>query len=67
MLDGSARNDELHTIEEVATRLRVGKRTVERFVAEGRIRSVKVGRRRFVRDAEVDRFLRDAERRGRVA
>lgn len=58
---------ELLTVAEVAERLRLGKRTVERFVATGEIPSVKVGRRRLVYLESVERFLRDAERRGRVA
>lgn len=55
------------TVQEVADRLRVGKRTVERWVAEGEMRSVKLGRRRFIMANELERFLRMAERRGRVA
>lgn len=58
---------ELLTIGEAADRLRIGKRTVERFVSEGEIASVKVGRRRFIPIDELDRFLRRAEKRGRVA
>lgn len=58
---------ELLTISEAADRLRIGKRTVERFVSEGEIASVKVGRRRFIPADELDRFLRRAEKRGRVA
>lgn len=55
------------TIAEVAERLRIGKRTVERYVATGDIRSVKIGRRRFVLADELERYIRTAERRGRVA
>lgn len=58
---------ELLTIDEVADRLRVGKRTVERFVATGEIPSVKVGRRRLVPQTELERYVRQAQRRGRVA
>jgi excisionase family DNA binding protein len=58
---------ELLTIAEVAERLRIGKRTVERFVAEGEIASVKVGRRRFVAETELERYVRLASKRGRVA
>jgi excisionase family DNA binding protein len=58
---------ELLTIDEVADRLRVGKRSVERWVAEGEIASVKIGRRRLVAETELERFLRLAQKRGRVA
>jgi excisionase family DNA binding protein len=57
----------LLTIDEVAERLRVGKRTVERWVAEGEIASVKMGRRRLVQETELERYLRLAQKRGRVA
>jgi excisionase family DNA binding protein len=57
----------LLTIDEVAERLRIGKRTVERFVAHGEIASVKVGRRRFVHETELERYVRLAQKRGRVA
>jgi excisionase family DNA binding protein len=55
------------TIDEVADRLRLGKRTVERFLAEGQIASVKMGRRRLVPENELERYVRLAQKRGRVA
>jgi excisionase family DNA binding protein len=55
------------TIDEVAERLRVGKRTVERWVAEGEIASVKMGRRRLVQETDLERYVRLAQKRGRVA
>lgn len=58
---------ELLTIDEVAERLRLGRRTVERYIARGDIRSAKAGRRRLVSIDELDRFVKAAERRGRVA
>lgn len=58
---------DLLTIQEAADYLRIGKRTVERFVALGDIGSVKVGRRRLIQASELDRYLRLAQRRGRVA
>lgn len=57
----------LLTIPEVAERMRVGRRTVERLVAAGEIRSVLIRRRRFVQETELERYVRLAERRGRVA
>jgi excisionase family DNA binding protein len=58
---------ELLTVQETADRLRLGKRTVERLISRGEIRSVLLGRRRLVAEDEVERVLRLAERRGRVA
>jgi excisionase family DNA binding protein len=58
---------ELWTIEETAEKLRIGRRTVERLLATGQMRSMKVGRRRLIAASEVDRLLRLAERRGRMA
>lgn len=58
---------ELLTIDEVAERLRVGKRTVERFLADGDLASVKIGRRRLIPAPELERYVRIAQRRGRVA
>jgi excisionase family DNA binding protein len=58
---------ELYTLKEVADRLRSGKRTVERLIASGELRSVKVGRRRLVPDEALEQFVKSAMRRGRVA
>jgi excisionase family DNA binding protein len=55
---------ELLTLEEVADRLRVSRRTVERLVAAGRVRTVKIGRRRLVTEKEIEAFI--AASRGRV-
>lgn len=58
---------ELLTVPEVAERMRVGRRTVERLIAAGDLRSVLIRRRRFVQETELERYVRLAERRGRVA
>lgn len=57
----------LLTLEEVADRLRCGKRTVEREISVGNMKSVKVRGRRLVAEAELDRYVRLAERRGRMS
>lgn len=54
---------ELLTIAEVAQRLRVSRRTVERLMAAGRIRSVGVGRRRLVTSRELDAYVAACEHR----
>lgn len=54
---------ELFTVDEVAEKLRVSRRTVERLVAAGRIRVVRVGRRTLVTDRELEAYI--ASLRGR--
>lgn len=58
---------ELWTPTQVAAALAVSRRTVERFIASGKLRSAKVGGQRRVARSEVERYLREAEHRGRVA
>jgi excisionase family DNA binding protein len=58
---------ELLTVERAAIVMSVGKRTVERLIANGELRSVKIGRRRLVPEDAVVQYIRLAERRGRVA
>ncbi|MEM8556790.1 MAG: helix-turn-helix domain-containing protein [Bacteroidota bacterium] len=51
--------DQLLTVEQVADRLQVGKRTVERIVSGGKLRPLWIeGQRRFT-TAAVDAYLRD--------
>lgn len=57
---------EQYTVNEAAERLRVSRRTVYRLVAENRLRLTKVRGSSFVTRAEIERYLRLAER-GRVA
>ena len=47
----------LHTLTEAADYLRVSRRTVEREVAAGRIRVVKIGRRTLVTERELEAYL----------
>jgi excisionase family DNA binding protein len=55
------------TLVEVADRLRVGKRTVERLIAEGELESSKIRGRRLIPASALERYARRAEKRGRVA
>jgi excisionase family DNA binding protein len=60
-------DDNLLDIEETARYLGdVSPRTVHRLVARGQLRKVKIGGSTRFRRTELDRYLRDAERR-RVA
>lgn len=58
---------DLLTVDEVADRLRLGRRTVERMIATGEMRSSLIRRRRLVEAREVERQQRLAAARGRVA
>lgn len=53
---------ELLTLDEVAAALRVSRRTVEREVAAGRIRPVRIGRRRLVSVKELEAYVAAAFR-----
>jgi excisionase family DNA binding protein len=56
---------ELLTLQDVAERLKVSRRTVEREIAAGRIRIVRVGRRIRVTTRELEAYI--AAQRVRVA
>ena len=49
---------QLHTVEEVMRRLRVGRSTAFDLIASRQLRSVKVGRRRLVSEAALMEFIR---------
>ena len=48
---------QLLTVPEVADRLRVSRRTVERLIRDGRIRPVRIGRRVLVTEHEIAAYL----------
>jgi excisionase family DNA binding protein len=54
---------ELLTLTEVAEKLRVSRRTVERLIAAGRIRPTRVGRRVLVTDRELEAYIGSLRRR----
>jgi excisionase family DNA binding protein len=58
---------ELLTVPEVADRLRVSRRTVERLISAGNLRTLHVGRRTLVTSRELAAFVAASERRGRAA
>jgi len=59
---------ELLPLDEVAARLGgVSRRTVYRLIADRKLRVTKVRGSSFVTAAEVDRYVKAAERPGRVA
>ena len=53
---------QLRTIAEAAALLRVSTRTVYRLIRDHKLRLTKVRGSSFVSDAEIERYLRAAER-----
>lgn len=51
--------DPLITLVDVAERLNVSLRSVQRLVRQGRIRVIRIGRLVRVQTADVDRFIRN--------
>ena len=59
---------ELLALDEVARRLGgISRRTVYRLIADRKLRVTKVRGSSFVTEAELERYIRTAERPGRVA
>ena len=53
----------LLTLDEAAMALRVSVRTVQRLIASGQVRPVRIGRRTLVTETEVETYLAAAYRR----
>lgn len=53
-------------LDDVANRLHVSRRTVERLVKAGRIRVKHVGRLPLVSDRELEAYMAATDRRGRA-
>jgi excisionase family DNA binding protein len=51
----------LHSVEDVMGRLNLGRSKVYELLGSGRIRSIKVGRRRLVSDASLVAFINELE------
>lgn len=54
---------ELLTLDEVADKLRVSRRTVERLIAAGRIRPTRIGARTLITERELEAYVAAASRR----
>ena len=55
-------NDQYFTIEEIATRFKVTRQTVQNWIREGRLESVKLGRARRILGSSVDKLVADGRR-----
>ncbi len=55
--------DRLLTLDEVAERLTISRRTVERYIKKGWFTAVKYERAIRIRVSEVERFLKEREQR----
>jgi excisionase family DNA binding protein len=53
----------LYTLTEVANLLQVSVRSVQRLIASGRLRAIRVGRLPRISDAELDAYLASQRRR----
>lgn len=49
----------MKTIEEVASIFKVHFRTIYAWIKQGKVKSVKVGRRHYITDEEVERIKRE--------
>lgn len=56
---------ELLTIPEVAERLRVSRRMVEKLLSTGQLRKVGIGTRTLITDREVEAYIAHQESLGR--
>ncbi len=54
----------LHNVEAVQQRLGLGRSTIFELIAAGRLRSVKVGRRRLISEAAIADFVASLEEAG---
>ncbi len=50
--------EEVHTVREVADKLKVSERTVYSWIYSGRMQALKVGRAVRIKNSEVQRMLR---------
>jgi excisionase family DNA binding protein len=55
-----ARPETVLSIEEVAERLKVSKSLIYKAIADGQMRSIKIGKRRLVPASEVQRLIEEA-------
>lgn len=47
----------LNTINDTATRLSCSRASLYRLIEQGRIRTVRIGRKQLVPDSEIERFI----------
>ncbi len=54
-------DDELLTVRQVAQKLQVHFRTIERYIREHKLKALRLGRYLRIRQSELDRFLSELE------
>lgn len=62
----SSKTHPLMTVEEAADNLRLSKHTIHNWLSQGRLHRVKLGSITFLDRDEVERFLTEARKNGRV-
>jgi excisionase family DNA binding protein len=55
---------ELLDLDQAAAKLRIGRTKLYALIAAGQIRSVKLGRKRHIRESEINRYILASERAG---
>lgn len=55
-------NDQYFTIEEIATRFKVTRQTVQNWIRTGKLESVKLGRARRILGTSVDKLVAEGRR-----
>lgn len=58
-------NEEFRTTEEVMRLFRIGRSTLYRWVADGRVKRVKIGRRNLFPESDIRRLIRELRERGK--
>lgn len=53
--------EQMLTVTEVVDLLRVGRTSVNSWLWDGSLKSIKLGRRRLVRRSDLEQFIRDHE------
>ncbi len=49
--------DELFTVREVAKKLKLTDKSVRRYISQGKLKAIKLGRVLRIREADVEEFL----------
>lgn len=65
MHENGEHTPQLHSVEAVMERLGIGRSKTYEVLGSGQLRSVKVGRRRLVRESAIVEFIQNLEATGR--
>ena len=54
-------DEEYYTVKELATKFKVTKQAIHKWIKEGRIESIKIGRSRRIPARAVDQLIRESQ------